>query len=91
MEKINETELLDLSREELKEWFTTDNKSGCKSTEKWLSKHQPELCKLIIENCEEDGLKFNAKVFLSDVENQIEIVVNKIKEIMNNYSITTLQ
>lgn len=35
--------LLNKSKEELKEWFTTNNKSGYKTRESWLKKNHPEL------------------------------------------------
>ncbi len=60
----NNINVNDFIKEELREWFTTDNESGCKSTENWLGKHYPNLHKIIIENCEEANLIFPAKIAL---------------------------
>jgi hypothetical protein len=53
-------------REELFKYFTTDNMSGKKCTEKWLSKNNIELYNQIIEWCDINllsDLEFKRKVF----------------------------
>jgi len=52
------------SKEELKIWFTTNNKSGCKSTEKYLKKHYLVLYDKIIENSYEKNVSFLIKIVL---------------------------
>ena len=59
-----EDNVSDYSKEELFKWFTTDNKSGYKSTEKWLKKHQPDLFYQIINNSEEKEISFINKILL---------------------------
>lgn len=46
-------------------YFTTDNKSGHKTRETWLSKNQPELYNSIIEYCQNINLNlsFKEKIF----------------------------
>ena len=60
----SEDELLSLSKEKLKEWFTTDNMSGYKSTEKYMSRHYPELYQKILNNSIEIKLNFVVKIYL---------------------------
>lgn len=52
------------TKEELLKWFTTDNKSGHKSTEKWLSKHQPLLCEKINKNSFDSSISFIDKILI---------------------------
>jgi Protein of unknown function (DUF559) len=60
----SEDELLSLSKEKLKEWFTTDNMSGYKSTEKYMLRHYPELYKKILNNSNENNITFLKKILL---------------------------
>jgi hypothetical protein len=55
--------LLELNKSELKTWFLTDNKSGYKTTEKWLKKHHYSLYIKIINNNSEQ-ISFKEKVLL---------------------------
>jgi hypothetical protein len=58
-----ENDVNNYTEEELKIWFTTDNVSGYKSTEKWLSKHLPKLYEKIINNSANSCL-FKEKILL---------------------------
>lgn len=61
---------------ELYEYFTTDNKSGKKCNEKWLSKNNEVIYKQIIDWCDSNktlkDIEFKRKVY-HFIHNQIEI------------------
>ena len=42
-------------------FFTTDNKSGYKTTEKWLSKNHPQLYNSIIDYSNDLNIELNFK------------------------------
>ncbi len=45
-------------------YFTTNNKSGYKTREKWLKDHNYDLYKKIIDNSDENDISFKEKVYL---------------------------
>lgn len=47
-----------------KTYFFEDNKSGCKTTENWLKKHNIEIYNEIMNNYKENDISFKEKVFL---------------------------
>jgi hypothetical protein len=51
-------------KEEIKKFFTENNKSGHKSTERWLSKNKPELYLNILNNSNDKSISFLEKIFL---------------------------
>jgi len=51
-------------KEEIKKFFIENNKSGCKSTEWWLSKNKPELYLNILNNSNDNSISFPEKIFL---------------------------
>lgn len=52
------------NKEELKEWFTTDNKSGYKSTKRWLIKYEHNLYDEIILNSKNYDIPLIEKISL---------------------------
>ncbi len=50
--------------EEIKKYFLTNNKSGCKTNEKWLLKNEPELYYLIINHTQNQIISFKERVYL---------------------------
>lgn len=72
-------------RDELFNYFTTDNISGKKCTEKWLSKNNIELYNKIIEWCDInllESLEFKKKVFhYVNSDNKIPVCLNCNKKV----------
>jgi len=60
-----------MTKEEAKIYFFIDNKCGCKTTEKWLSKNQIELYLQIINNSIRKEIPFKEKIwlFINDLQN----------------------
>ena len=71
-------------RKELFNYFTTDNASGKKCTEKWLSKNNIELYKKIESWCIENNLQdldFKRKVFHFVTNTNIPVCLNCKKDV----------